>query len=139
MILDPAPSPTPRVGSRMPVAQSALIADDEEDIRLLLRILLELSGIDVIGEAADGLEAVELYDPTDPPSVVILDERMPRMSGLETARRILACRRQQPIVLFSSAFSADVREEAAKLGLWCVSKTDYPSLPSVIGDACRLR
>lgn len=59
-----------------------VIADDEVDIRLLLRLQLRQAGINVVGEAADGDEAVELCR-TLHPHVVVLDLLMPRMSGFE--------------------------------------------------------
>ena len=59
-----------------------VVADDEIDIRLLLKLQLRQFGISVVGEAADGLEAVEICEATRP-HVVILDLLMPRTSGFE--------------------------------------------------------
>jgi len=58
-----------------------LIADDEEDIRLLIKILLVRAGFDVV-EAVDGQEAVEKAAEASP-DLILLDIRMPRMTGLE--------------------------------------------------------
>jgi DNA-binding NarL/FixJ family response regulator len=64
------------------------LADDERLIRQGFRKLLELDGaIDVVGEAADGAEALALV-PAASPDVVLLDVRMPRVSGLDVLERL---------------------------------------------------
>jgi DNA-binding NarL/FixJ family response regulator len=66
-----------------------LLADDQEMVRKGLRLILELAGIDVVGEAGNGAEAaamaVELV-----PDVVLMDVRMPGTDGIEGTRRIVA-------------------------------------------------
>jgi DNA-binding NarL/FixJ family response regulator len=67
-----------------------LIADDRPATREGLKALLgHASGVEVVGEAADGLEAVQLVG-RHRPDVVLLDVRMPGMNGLEALRRIKA-------------------------------------------------
>jgi response regulator NasT len=66
-----------------------LVAEDQTLIRLDLERLLEGAGFDVCGSARDGQEAVELAL-TLRPDLVVLDVKMPRLDGVEAARRILA-------------------------------------------------
>ncbi|NUR61876.1 MAG: response regulator transcription factor [Catenulispora sp.] len=66
-----------------------LIADDQALVRTGFRMILAANGIDVVGEAADGLEAAEAAARLRP-DVVLMDIRMPELDGVEAARRILA-------------------------------------------------
>ena len=76
-----------------------LLADDHVLVRQALRFLLERAGIAVMGEASDGQEALEIAH-AQPPDVAVLDLGMPRLNGLETARRLRdACPQTKIIVL----------------------------------------
>lgn len=77
-----------------------IIADDESLIRMDLREMLSHLGYDVIGEAADGREAVELADRLRP-DLVIMDIRMPEVDGISAAQD-LAVRRIAPVVLLTA-------------------------------------
>ncbi|MEV7729580.1 response regulator transcription factor [Streptomyces sp. NPDC087917] len=70
-------------------APRVVIADDQDLVRTGFRLILTARGIDVVGEAADGAEAVAAVRGLRP-DVVLMDIRMPVMDGLEAARRVLA-------------------------------------------------
>jgi CheY-like chemotaxis protein len=111
-----------------------LIVDDEEDMRILLRSTIEAAnnGLVVTGEAANGHEALQQWRETQP-DVIVLDHRMPGLSGLETAGRILAEDPDQTIVLFSAHLSPETRQEAEKLGVrHCLLKDAIFELPDVL-------
>ena len=75
-------------------------AEDETIIRLDLRDLLERAGFDVCAEARDGEEAVALAR-TERPDVAIMDVKMPKLDGIQAARRILD-ERPIPIVMLTA-------------------------------------
>lgn len=79
-----------------------LIAEDEALIRLDLAEMLREEGYQVVGEAADGEQAVELAGQLKP-DLVILDVKMPRMDGIEAASKITG-ERIAPVVILT-AFS----------------------------------
>jgi len=85
------------------VSQRVLIVDDEPPARERLRRLLgELGGTDIVGEAGNGEQAVRLAGELHP-DVVLLDVRMPGMNGLEAARH-LALFEAPPAVVFTTAY-----------------------------------
>jgi DNA-binding NarL/FixJ family response regulator len=69
------------------MALKVMLADDNGPVRRSLKALLEREGFKVVGEAADGEEAVSLAN-EQRPDVVLLDLSMPRMNGIQAARRI---------------------------------------------------
>ena len=115
---------------------TVLIVDDESDIRFLARVILEAEGFAVVGEAFDGLQAVEQYlelNPPPGPSVVLIDNRMPRLTGLEAAEQILARYPDQVMVLFTAHIDGAIEARARELGIAaCVTKTRANELPALL-------
>ena len=93
-----------------------LLADDHTIVRQGLRVLLQREGFEVVGEAANGAEAVRLATETMP-DVAVLDYGMPLMNGLAAAREIMtACPRAKLILLTMHADDRYVLE-AVRLGV----------------------
>jgi AmiR/NasT family two-component response regulator len=93
-----------------------LVAEDETIIRLDLRDLLERSGFAVCAEARDGEEAVALAR-SERPDVAILDVKMPKLDGIEAARRILDDR-PIPIVMLTAYGQEELVSRAVEAGVF---------------------
>lgn len=120
-------------GESMP---SVLIVDDEDDIRFILRWMIEEATGDwsVSGEATSAEEAVARWRELRP-DVVILDYLLQGPSGLEAAERILAENPNQPIILLSMIGQEEVHRAAFALGVArCVSKAKLRDLPTVLAE-----
>ncbi|HZT84075.1 MAG TPA: response regulator [Gaiellaceae bacterium] len=93
-----------------------LVAEDETIIRLDLRGVLEGAGYEVVGEARDGEEAVALARELEP-DLAVMDVKMPRLDGIEAARRMLA-ERPIPIVMLTAFDQRELVERAAEAGVY---------------------
>ena len=91
-----------------------VVADDHTLVRAGMRLLLEtLPGVTVVGEAADGEEALRLCAELDP-DVVLMDLAMPRLNGLEAVRRAATtCPRTRVLVVSMHADEAYVQQALA--------------------------
>jgi len=78
-----------------------VLADDHGMIRQGLKVILEAEGFDVPGEAANGMEAVQLCQKLRP-DVAVLDISMPLLNGVDAAREILKARPQTKIILLTA-------------------------------------
>ncbi len=93
-----------------------LIVDDQAIVRKGTRALLaEVSGMEVIGEASDGLEAVHLAESLHP-DVILMDLVMPRLDGIEAIRQIMARQPAARILVLTSFASDDKVFPAIKAG-----------------------
>jgi response regulator NasT len=91
-----------------------LIAEDEALIRLDLREMLEEEGFEVVGEAADGEQAVSLAKELTP-DLVICDVKMPKMDGITAAAQITEAR-IAPVVMLTAFSQRDLIERARDAG-----------------------
>src|SRR5688572_26138800 len=100
-----------------------LIVDDEPDMRMLMRATLSMEdGFEVTHEACDGEQALATWQDARP-DVIVLDMRMPGLSGLEVARQILATDPDQAVVMCSAYMDPEDIDEARRIGVAaCVDK-----------------
>jgi PAS domain S-box-containing protein len=108
---DAAPSPL-REGDQPRI----LLVDDNTDVRRLLRTKLEATGYhEIVGEAADGAEAIEMAQLLQP-NVVLLDLAMPHMDGLQALPRILADVPDVRVIVLSGFDQETMADKAFALG-----------------------
>src|SRR5438128_640445 len=88
-------------------AKRVLLADDEEDIKAIVKLYLESRGYEVI-TAFDGLDAISLAE-TSKPDIILLDVMMPVMDGFEVARKLKSNPKTHdiPIVMLSAASTSE--------------------------------
>lgn len=92
-----------------------LIVDDNPEVRALVRwIAAQEPALEVVGEAADGAEAMQLTH-TLGPDIVVLDLIIPRLNGLEALRRIKAERPETKVIIMTM-HSEDAYRQAAEEG-----------------------
>lgn len=121
-------------GSRIRV----LLLDDDAKMVTLVRNILADDGFEVVGctSSADVLAQVEALDP----HVVVLDEVMPDLDGLDVAEDIRELRPTQPIVIFSSLFDQRLSRETQRRGYVYCEKADgidrlEEAIKEAVGDA----
>jgi two-component system, chemotaxis family, chemotaxis protein CheY len=116
------------------VTNRTLIVDDDEDMRFLLRAVIERAnaGLQVAGEAAGADDALAQWRQKRP-DVIVLDHRMPGTTGLQVAEVILAEHPEQSIILFSAFLDDDLVARASALGIRaCISKDRYDDIPDAL-------
>ena len=101
-----------------------LVVDDTDHVRRMLTTMLSVDGFDVVGSAADGPGALSAAVEHQP-DVVVVDYRMPRMDGLETARRLKEQRPDQHVILYTAFIDPELEKEAANIGVaLCLGKVE---------------
>jgi len=103
-------------GNEILMAKRILITDDKEQVRQDLRTLLALSDeIEILGEAANGLEALHLVE-TMQPDVVLLDLEMPVMNGYEAASQIKVIAPSCRVIVLTVHDYTAARQKALQVG-----------------------
>lgn len=100
---------------RDPGALRVVVAEDEALIRLDLSEMLEEAGYEVVGQAADGAEAIELVTETKP-DVVVMDVKMPVLDGISAAEKLHG-ERIAPVVMLTAFSDRELVERARDAGV----------------------
>lgn len=116
---------------------TTIVVDDQDDIRFLIRHLIELADGDlqVIAEAADGESCLRMLEgfPDSDPEVVVIDWMMPGLNGIETALRIRRTRPNARIILCSAFGDPTLEAEALEAGIdRFLSKERISEIPDTI-------
>jgi DNA-binding NarL/FixJ family response regulator len=98
-----------------PMAKTVLIVDDHASFRRAVRLVLEYEGYEVVGEAADGEEALAAADDLNP-ELVLLDVHIPGIDGFEVATRLSSGEGSPAVVLTSSRDGTDFDQRVARSG-----------------------
>ena len=122
-----------------------LVVDDFEPWRrAIVSIIEEDAELQVIREASDGFEAIQMCQELHP-DLVVLDVGLPKLSGLEVARQIRVVSPDSKILFLSAVSSQDVRREALRIGAaGYITKADalrdlLPAVRAAVGDQEFLR
>jgi DNA-binding NarL/FixJ family response regulator len=116
------------------MCKSVLVVDDSPGVRTVVRWHLESeAGLEVCGEASDGVEAIDKALDLSP-DLIVMDFVMPKMNGLEAARELTHKSPRVPIILFTGDLSAVSVSDAIQAGIWAiVSKHEFHRLlPQVL-------
>ncbi len=97
------------------MARTVLIVDDVAFVRKTLAEILTQARYHVVGEAEDGLQAIEMYTRLKP-DVVTMDIVMPHMSGIDATRRILKADKEARVVIVSAMGQVNIVMEAVNVG-----------------------
>ena len=103
---------------------TVLVVDDLADMRQLIRLLLETDGrYEVVGEAVDGLDALEAAARLQP-EVVVLDRSMPRMTGLEALPELRRIAPRAALVMYTAEADENIHQAAVAAGALDVLQKD---------------
>jgi DNA-binding NarL/FixJ family response regulator len=126
----------------MAILTVVLVDDYEPFRRLICSMLEEMADVRVIGEAADGLQAVQSAAELRP-DFILLDIGLPKLNGMQAARNILKSIPDSKIIFLSQESSTDMAEEALRLGATAYvvkmnAGTDLPKAIELVRQAKQL-
>jgi len=108
-----------------------MIVDDDRLMIELLETIVSFHDIEIVGKALDEDAALEVYGKIDPPpDLILMDQRMPNMEGIECMREILKMNSSQKVVFISA--DADAMEDAMAAGV-CEFLTKPCRVSDIIG------
>jgi len=113
---------------------TVLIAEDASSTRMALKLMLDVHGYEVVAEAADGVEAVEMFMEHHP-DVVLMDIAMPRKHGIDAIREILSEAPSARIIVLTALYSTEKRQEVLEAGAHAVITKPFDM--EVVMDAIR--
>ena len=95
--------------------EKVFVVDDEPSLQFFYEQVLTIGGFEVAGIASNGKEAVSMFKSfSSKPKVILMDQRMPEMSGIEASKLILQIDSKVKIIFLSA--DASVKEEAISIG-----------------------
>lgn len=97
------------------MAKRILIVDDAAFMRMMIKDILTKNGFEVVGEAADGAQAVEKYNELQP-DLVTMDITMPEMDGIEAVKQIKAVNPGAKVIMCSAMGQQSMVMDAIKAG-----------------------
>jgi two-component system chemotaxis response regulator CheY len=92
-----------------------LIVDDSEIIRIAIENYLKNSGIEIIGQAGNGVEAIEIFNDKKP-DIVTMDITMPEMDGLTCMQEMLKINKDVKVIVITALSKKDIAIEALQKG-----------------------
>lgn len=125
---------TQRLTSDPEMKKRILIVDDEDNMRQMVRLALEAEGYEV-DDATNGLETFAILGSDSLWDVVLLDERMPGMEGIEVLRRIKVLAPKARVIMVTAFSSFELAANAIKLG--AVDFIQKPTTPEIIRNAVK--
>jgi CheY-like chemotaxis protein len=123
----------------MNLAGKVLVVDDESHIRKFVSLMIESLGHPVVLQAANGHEALRVYE-REKPDLVLLDVNMPHFDGLQTLRQLKRVAPACTVVMLTSLVNRQTVEECLHLGAAGYIRKDNPpdeltvQLKKILGD-----
>lgn len=115
-----------------------LLVDDEAHVRLLMKNVLRSLNFEIVGEAENGRQAVEMFQKTKP-DLTLLDINMPVQTGIEALGNIINHNPDAFVIMMTSVSDRESVEECIKLGAFNYIRKDTPlaEIKSMIQESCK--